>query len=250
MSHRLPISLCLFSSTKGHHGRKTDWRITLDHWNKQVPLSLFNLVAHLKVSPDEEGLGNEMESDLRGRGFHVIKTVGDWKRGLSHGESYLGDQIIVSKDPAIYKCPYFLLVEDDSPVVCNQGTLEDLLLKSCDMLAANHELVTVRTIRRGDYEGGVPQITPDEDPRYFWSPNTDFQPMILRSLDFYRLGVILEANPEYCRQVQCEALWAAILRGFSRSEKRHLVWKPSFAETIHIGVAEPEHSAALNKLSL
>src|SRR4051812_25588300 len=114
MSHGLPISLGLFTSTKGHFGRKRDWRITLDHWHKQVPLELFNLVAHIKVSENEEALGTEMQYDLEQRGFNVLATHGNWKRGLSHGASYLGDQVTMSKKPLVYQRPYFLMLEDDT----------------------------------------------------------------------------------------------------------------------------------------
>lgn len=247
--NRLPITLGFFTSTKGHHGRKTDWRVTLDHWDKQVPLSSLNLVAHLKTTPGEEELGNQMEAQLKERGFHVIQTVGGWQRGLSHGAAYLGDQARVSANPVTHKAPYFLLLEDDSPVLTYGCSLEDLLLKSCQLLADNHELLTVRTIRRGDYDGGVPQLDSAQEGRAFYSPYTDFQPLLMRSLDFYRLGLAIEANSQACQQVQCEALWAALLRSWSRTPLKHLVWRPHWAETVHIGVSEPDHSAAVQLLS-
>ena len=251
MMPRLPISLGVFTSTKGHFGRKTDWRFTLDHWDKQLPLAGFGeRICHLKTTPGDEQLAADMTTDLKARGFHVIETVGNWQRGLSHGAAYLGDMVTVSKDPRVYTQPYFLLLEDDAPVVCHGCSLEDLLLRSCDLLAANHELVTVRTIRKGDYDGGVPVLGEAEEGRAFFSPNTDFQPLIMRSLDFYRLGLVLEANPQACSQIQCEQLWAVILRQFSRSSARHLVWKPSWAEAAHIGIPQAEHEQAIRQLSL
>ena len=246
---QLPICLGLFTSTKGHHGRKTDWRVTLDHWDRQLPLRLFgHRVASLKVTPGEEQLGMDMAAELEARGFQVLQAVADWKRGLSHGAAYLGDQVRVSKEPLVMKQPYFLLAEDDSPICCHGSSLEDLLLQSCQLLAANHELVTVRTIRRADYEAGVHQLAEAQDGRAFYSPNTDFQPLLIRSLDFHRLGMALEANPELCQSVQCEALWAVILRVLSRSPHKHLVWRPDWAETVHLGVPQPEHEAALRQL--
>ena len=123
-------------------------------------------------------------------------------------------------------------------------------MRSCQMLATNYELVTTRLIRRGDYEGGVPTLGEAESGRAFYSPYTDFQPLLIRSLDFYRLGIVLDANPDACQRVQCEALWAHILMRFSRSEHRHLVWKPDWAETVHLGIPQPERDAALKVLSL
>ncbi len=245
--HQLPLTFGFFTSTRGHFNRKTDWRVTLDHWDKQIPLSQFNLVAHLKVTPGDEALAAEMATNLTARGFHVLQTVGNWSRGLSHGAAYLGDQITMSKNLQVYDRPYFMLIEDDSPVLAHGQPLEDLLLQSCALLERNHELLTVRTIRRGDYYGGVPQLGDGVDGRAFYSPNCDFQPNVMRSLDFYRLGMELERNPDACARVQCERLWALILDGFSRSPLKHLVWKPDRAEAIHLGIQD--QTSALAQLS-
>lgn len=250
MTPRLPICLGLFVSTKGHFNRKTDWRLTLDHWDKQLPLASFGeRICHLKTTPGDEQLAAEMTANLQARGFHVVETVGSWQRGLSHGAAYLGDQAKISRDARIHTQPYFLLLEDDAPVLAHGCSLEDLLLRSCHLLATNHELVTVRTIRKGDYDGGVPSLGEAEEGRAFYSPFTDYQPLLLRSLDFYRLGLILQANPDACGQVQCEALWARILRQFSGSSLCNLVWKPYWAEAAHIGVPQPEHEQIVRQLS-
>lgn len=246
----LPISLALFTSTKGHFSRVSDFRVTLDHWDKQIPLSRFNLIAHIKVSPGQEALGDQMRDELVARGFHVIQTKGAWARGLSHGAAYLGDMVTVSKCVKVYERPYFLLLEDDSPVISHKLSLEDLLLQSCQFLEKDHELISVRLIRRGDYEGGVPEvIKPPRDNRFFFSPNTDFQPTILRSLHYYLLCMQLEQNPQLCEQVHCERLWRLILDNFSRSPYRYMVYRPDFAETVHIGVSQEDYSAAITKLS-
>lgn len=242
--HNLPITLGFFTSTRGHWNRKGDWRVTLDHWNKQVPLELFNLIAHVKVTPGEEMLASDMSADLQRRGFHVLQTIGNWQRGLSHGAAYLGDQGTMSKEPRVYQRPYFLMLEDDTPLLAHGERLEDVLLRSCRLLESNHELVSVRTIRRGDYEGGIPQLADAEDGRAFYSPYTDYQTPLLRSLDFHRLGIVLETRPDLCNTVQCEALWAAILTAFSRNPLRHLVWKPDWVEALHIGIEHPEAELA------
>lgn len=235
----LPITFCLFTSSKGHFGFKDIYRTTLDHWDRQIPLSTFGQrVAHLKVTPGDEAIAEQMVVDLTDRGFNVLQTTASWTRGLSHGANYLGDMVKVSKAPIVYTQPYFLLVEDDTPLVAAGASLEDILLRGCQLLAENHELVSVRTIRRGDYEGGVPQLGEAEGGRAFYSPHTDYQTPLLRSIDFYRLCMLLEANPQACQTVQCEQLWAIILSTFSRAERRHLVWKPDRIEALHLGVPD------------
>lgn len=189
-----------------------------------------------------------MVADLTTRGFHVLQTTASWERGLSHGNAYLGDQVKVSKDARVYTQPYLLLLEDDTPLLPTTASLEDILLHGCQLLADNHELVSVRTIRRGDYDGGVPQLGDAEQGRAFYSPFIDFQTPLLRSLDFYRLGLLLEANPQACQTVQCEMLWRLILQTFSRAEQKHLVWKPDWIEALHLGT--PDYPALKTSLHL
>lgn len=245
----LPITFCLYTSTKGHWGRRTDWRVTLDHWDRQVPLALFGeRICHLKVTPSEEPVADEMTAELRARGFHVIRTTGTWSRGMSMQAAYMADCVTVSKESRVFSQPYYLHVEDDSPVVVCNGTLETLLLQSCAMLAKNHEMVSVRVARRGDARGPT-FVHPSPDPRYYWSADLNFQPLILRSLDFYRLALALEWNPQYCESVQCEMLWRLITDQFSRSQYKHAVWETSHAYTPHLGVPQGDYEATLRQLS-
>ncbi len=249
MNH-LPISLVFFTSTKGHFGRKTDWKLTLNHWEKQLPLSLFGeRIAHIKISEGDQALATEMAIELVARGFHVIETVGSWSRGLSHGAAYLGDQVTVSKEARLYRQPYLLFLEDDSLAISSEIPLEDLLLQSCQRVAENHELLTVRLARPHD-DRGPTAAHPQPDRRFYYSQDLNFQPLVMRSLDFYRLCLALEANPEACQNVQCERLWRLILDSFSRSPFRHIVYEPSFAHTAHIGIPQPEHEQLVKQLSL
>ena len=252
--NKLPITIGFFTSTKGHHNRKTDYKITLDNWNKQIPLVLFNLVAHIKVTPGEEAVGEDMKRDLESRGFKVIITVADWKRGLSHGAAYLGDMVKMSKSflftDSFRNHPYFLLLEDDSPVVCYKRSLENILLSSCDMLAGRIDLLTVRFMRRADNPCPVEDSkgVKSDNEDYFYSKNVDFQPVLMRAIDFYRAGMVFESNQEACQNVQCELLFRMVMDQFSRSYLKHIVWKPDFAETVHIGIPQPEHEAAIKKI--
>lgn len=249
----LPITFALFTSTKGHWGRTTDYKLTLNHWHKQVPLSYFGgLVAHIKVSPGHEQIAAEMRKDLESRGFNVIETVGDWKRGLSHGAQYLGDQVKMSKSKYAQTQPYIMMVEDDSPVVCNdKDTLFQVLERMVEGIRMDVETVSFRFMRRGDDKG--PVIPPDSDHgtvNCFWSEHTNFQPILLRTVDFYRLGMVLEQNPEACNSVHCEALWRIVLSNFSRSPYKHLVWDVDYAEALHIGVPQEDYQKTVEKYNL
>ncbi len=251
MVSKLPISVVLYACTRGHYGRTTDYRLTLDYWDRQLPLSTFGQrIAHVKVTDGGEATAADMVADLESRGFVVITSTGNWTRGLSMGGAYLGDVVTVTRHnhPTICAQPFYLHLEDDSPVAPHTLSLEDWLLQSCQMLSNDHELVTVRVRRRCDDRG--PESAPQTDPRFFWSSDVNLQPILMRSIDAYRLGMILEANPQLCQTVQCERLIRIVLDSFSRSPRRHLVWECDEVETVHLGIPQPQYEAALRSLAL
>ncbi len=233
--NKLPITLVLFSSSKGHFGHKGVYKTTLDHLNRQLPLSSFGqLVAHVKVSPSEEAIAADMVADLESRGFKVLTTIADWTRGMSHQQGYTQDIATISKERSVYTQPYVLWLEDDSTIESTILSVEDLLLQSCQFLADDHEKMTVRVARKGDARG--PEIKPSDSPNWFYSGDVNFQPMIMRSSDFYRLGMVLEANPGACATVQCEMLARMIIDTFSRSPRKHIVYETETAHSTHLGL--------------
>ncbi len=239
----LPIAFCLFTSTKGHWGRTDLYKVTLDDYNRQVPLDLFgSRLAHIKVGEQEQALGDEMEANLKARGFDVIKTVADWSRGTAHQHGILQDQRTLSSDPRFHAQPYMLLVEDDSIVRSHDLPLADLLGQACRMLAENHELVSVRTLRREDINTSLTLVPPVPDKRWFYSPHYNLQPSVLRTRDFYIGCNLIQANWAQLGHLQCELVWRIVMAQLSRSECRHLVYHPDYCETVHLGV---EHNAAL-----
>ncbi len=247
--HTLPLTFCLFTSSKGHWGSRDLYKATLNHYDRQLPLALFGArLAHVKVGVNEQDVGDAMEADLKARGFEVIKTVADWSRGTAHQHGILLDQRTVSRDPRFHTQPFALIAEDDSPVVAEEGTLTDLLLQSCRALDEDHELVSVRTLRREDLDSS-PRLPPrDDDARWFYSPHWNLQPGVVRSRDFYLGCNAIEANWAQVNHLQCELLWRLVWAGFSTSEYRHRVWHPSVAYTPHLGVEN--HAAVLASLNL
>ncbi len=251
MTPPLPISLCFWTSTKGHFGHRDVWRATLAHLDRQIPLRTFGaLIAHVKVTPGEETLGAEMCKDLCKLGFETIATVADWSRGQSHQMAYMQDVVKLSKESAVYTQPYMLWLEDDQTITPHACSAEDLLLRSCRMLALDNELTSVRLLRASDLSTS-PMVTEDStthDSRWFHSPHFNFQPALLRSRDFYLGARLVEANPEGAATIQCEMLWRMVLTIFSRSPRQHRVYHPSFAETIHLGT--PDYPALKVSLNL
>lgn len=246
----LPATLCLFTSTRGHFGRKTDWRVSLDHLDRQLPLTSFGgLLASLKITPGDEALAAQMQVELERRGFKVLTAVADWVRGTSHQIAYMEDVCRLSRDPLVHAQPYVWWFEDDGACICHEYTLERLLAESFRMLATDPDLLTVRLMRRCDDRG--PTVEPAEkDPRFWWSQHFNFQPAVLRARDFQLAALLVERNPQAVATIQCEMLWKMALANFTGSPFCHAVWEPDFAEVLHLGVQEPAHSAALRALDL
>lgn len=249
----LPITLCFFTSTKGHHKRLDDYKLTLNHWGSQIDLKKFNLVSHIKVSEGEEQIGNEIEKDLQDRGFQVVKTTNNWKRGLSMGANYLSDMCkmarFISSEQTPRVRPYFLLLEDDSLAISHKVNLEELWREAVNYLKSNPNTLTVRLRRRNDDIGPVIQhLNPDE--RYFWSKDTNFQPLLIRFEDYQKLCRILEHNPQVCERVQCELLWRIILCSFHNVPYKHIVWNVDYAESVHLGVPNDDYQKHVQKYNL
>lgn len=243
---KLPIAVCLFTSTKGHFGAHTT-NDTLNHLNRQIPLSTFGaLYAHVKVDPDKLALGDEIVANLRARGFTVEQTIGSWSRGTSHGQAYLGDMAKASQSPVVQSQPFMLLAEDDSTLNPNACDLLTLLSRMTNMLESNHDLVSTRLIRRTDWDGGVPIIRADKD--IWYSDNFDFQPAILRSRDYLIANKVIQDNWAQLSHLQCELVMRIALDTLSRAKERHAVFLPDYAETYHLGTPDYLKTKALLNL--
>lgn len=243
---KIPLSVFMMSSTKGHFGFDT-YLTTLDHFARQIPWEAISVkVAHIKVTPGEEAKGEQMKAEFERRGFKVLMTVAAWQRGTSHQVSYCADLVTVSKEPSLYLNPHVLWLEDDGTLSTVSVPLDQILARMVAFLDASPELVSVRFIREPDFAGGVPVFAPTSET--FFSPNVDFQPLLIRSRDFFLAAKVVESNPEVQQTTQIELLWRLILDQFSRNEHKHLVWLPSVAHSIHLGV--PDYPALKQSLNL
>lgn len=236
MTPKLPLTLCLWTSTKGHWGDRTLYKATLAHLDRQVPLALFNeRIAHVKQSVGDEAVAAEMEAYLVGLGFHVIKTVADWSRGTVHQQQYLLDMRRVSVESRLHRSPYMLVLEDDSPFTVHTGTLVDTLARSCQMLNDNHELLSVRFLRRGDLETSL-RVGEFRDG--FYSPDFNLQPAIVRTRDWYVVHRAIEEHWTQLSHLQCELLLRLVFGTLTRSPLCHAVWWSDVGETYHLGVKD------------
>ena len=142
----IPITFCLMTTTKGHFGVKTRYVQTLNSFKDELPLSEYAArMAHIKVSPGEDDLMEEMTGNLKTYGFDVWQTKGAWQHGQdSHQLEYLKDTLKMVNE---VKTPYVMMVEDDWQVRAFHGPFISYLLRAVGYLEDDPGLVQVRIPR-------------------------------------------------------------------------------------------------------
>lgn len=244
--HSIPVSLLFFTSTKGHWGFRDIYKTTLALLDRQIPLVQFNVkVAHIKVTPGEEIAAHAMTGYLESIGFKVLTTSAEWSHNTSHGNQYLRDIITMSRESSIYSNPHVWWWEDDWHLDCHQDRLDTVLSRMTRFVDSSPDHLSTRFILRSAYEGGVANLG-EADADSFFSPFTDFQPAIWRSRDFYLAAKTIEDNWDKVQGIHIEQLWRMVTDPLSRSQYKHKVWLPNYAEPIHLGCPEyPSLKAAL-----
>lgn len=140
------ITVCLYTSTKGHFGRKDIYKDTVNSLLKHMPSDQWGgLVAHIKYDNDSQNKCDEMKYWLSSNGFFVITTLGSWAHGNdSHQIEYLKDQSVVND---FCKTQYCLHLEDDWQIAVNSISFVYWLAKSISILEDNSGITQVRIPR-------------------------------------------------------------------------------------------------------
>lgn len=245
--NKIPVNICLFSSTKGHWGVKTRYLQTINHLNNQLPLSSFNdLFAHIKVTPGEEFFANKMQNNLEGFGFKVIKSLGDWSHGGNHQEEYLKDITTVFLKPEVNRTQFSLFLEDDFALICRKGELVDYIGKATSILNNNPDVVSVR-IARGANEkerilglrvkhGIDSHVAPaprGEECSYFLASDFSNNPHIIRTRDMRNAMILLQKANGFPKH--SEHGTAAAIKLFSNSITPIAIFNPDNIVARHLG---------------
>lgn len=239
MSAHLPVCLLVYLTSKGHWGSQTLYRNTLEHLDHQIPLHLFaSRVAHIKIQQGEEAAAEAIISDLRARGFRVESAVGEWSRGASHLSGYLADMIKMSQLPEVNDVSYVWACDDDALLLPHRDPLERVLARMTSLISSSPDTLSVRFLRREDRVPALDVVPHVFGEDLFWCRDFNLQQPLLRSRDYHLVCKAIEDNWGYATQVHIEALWREVLSPFSRSPRKHAVWHPDYAETVHLGVED------------
>lgn len=139
----LPLTLALFTSTRGHFGRDT-YQDTVNDLLRQLPTGWEALHANVKWEPGEETKRDEMKAWLEARGFTVTTPCKQWKHhDATHQEGYLEDIGLVMEQ---IKTPYYLHLEDDM-WLRSEEPLERHLAEAIEILSEYPNCTQVRFAR-------------------------------------------------------------------------------------------------------
>lgn len=240
---KIPISLCLFTSTKGHFGIKTRYKETVRALSTLIPLSDFaNLVAHIKISPGERDIAAEMSVYLQEMGFQVYTTLGEWSHGSqSHQSEYIADMMRVYNLSSVQQTPFILAMEDDWIVRCYEKTMHDYIHKAIEQLTLNPDLIQIRfprfTNEKDRINGlkqkhGIEATASEVFDGLFLHSDFSANPSIFRSRDIRTALVLL---PRLGLPIHAEHGLSIALKVLSRSQTPFACFDPTTIRIGHIG---------------
>lgn len=239
---KLPITLCLFTSTRGHFERKLIYQRTVTDLLNQVPKDYWAaLRANIKV--EDKDRAYEMEDWLKSHGFEVTAPKGDWKHGdESHQTEYLKDIFYVVSTTA---SPYILFMEDDWLI--KSENLTDWLARAIQTLDERPEVVQVRIPRYSNeaqrIEGlrakhGIDAlVVPDPDNDRFLHNDWSNNPYIARTRDLNAaIRFVMATNlPRHTEHGLGRAM-----KMLSSSPAPFMCFEPEVARCGHIGTLAGE----------
>lgn len=202
--NKIPLTFCLFTTTKGHFDFKTRYIETLDSFNKALPLNEYaDRLAHVKVSPGEENEAKQINDVLRNKyHFEVVMSDGVWKHGdQSHQTGYIDDCI---KLYSLVKTPYVFHCEDDWKVKCYHRELIDYVHLAISYLENNPDLLQVRIARVSNeaaridnlrFKHGLNRLSHACDADHFYHNDLSMNPSFFRTRDLRNaLMLVLKTN--------------------------------------------------------
>lgn len=201
------MNLCFFTTTKGHFGRKDIYRITLESLFSKVRNSFFSRrIAHIKITPGEESVAQEMEEYLMSHGFHVLKSVGDWRHNdNSHGAEYNKDiyKVFSSKEATLDRFSFWL--EDDW--ILNGNNIDAKFISAEKFLGRQPEYLSVR-VNAEKYEDDKvfgESIFKVQGNNYTqWGPTFTFQPTVTKTDAVHYAYSLLQRNWEQMGHLHVE----------------------------------------------
>ena len=241
----LPISLTLYTTTKGHFGYKDCAKDTVDHLSKIDEGCFSNKSAHIKVCDSQEGEDKceDLKSFFESKQIDVSTTKGNWNRkNNNHAVEYFKDMETLMNQDSVHDNEFILFHEDDW-IINTQKPLMYLLQEGIRLMKGNKDILCVRINADTNTDlSKTSKITKDiyiqnEDYTQY-GPTITFQPTLMRTRDWY--AAVRQINRNDLRfKSHCELLSGMFMKGlFATVSTPFAFFDPNTINATHIGSEE------------
>lgn len=236
------INLVLFTSTKGHFGNKEIYQKTLEDLFKKIDSNLFFKFAHIKVSPDEEGVAKEMTEFLLSFGFFVDQTIGSWSHNdhQSHAVGYTQDIIKSFNNDRLHLQEHSLWLEDDWLFNVKKFDLEYYINYAIKQLKVNKDLLCFRfnheiheINKDNNINKDIYYIQTDKSTPY--GSTFTFQPNITRTRDTWLAYKFINEYWSHIKNMHIELQSGWGFKHLTSISEHFAFFDPEYINCTHIG---------------
>ena len=243
--NKLDIDLVWFQTTAGHAGIKDFYLHTLSNLRKNIDLSLFNnRFLSLKVFNNDEYqsiLNNFPEfnsfiwskSDER---INIKSPIDDYSYYLL--TNYLHDIYRVYLNIAhLPHSKYIYLIEDDSPEIITQNSLQYFLGQAISRLEEDKDLFSIHFRREGDLKE-YRDLSIWNDELYLKDQTEyNFQNQIFRTSEMIKAAALIRDNYAQLYQIHTETATRLAIQSVNKNY-RFGMFNPKYCSSIHIGTKD------------
>jgi hypothetical protein len=235
------LALCLFTSTKGHFGRKDIYKITIENLFSQIGFEFFHKrVAHIKRSDGDDETFEEMLKFFNDYGFIVIYSFGQWSHNNnSHASEYTKDIITMFSNKHVNECDFNLWLEDDWLFKISSGnSLFHFFDSACESLRKDKDLLCLRFNSQDYDKDKVLQKDGYLLQAYNYTqygPTFTFQPNITRTRDSYIAYKVIRDNQDKIGNMHIELQSGLGYKHLSNSPTPFGFFDFNDVKSIHIG---------------
>jgi hypothetical protein len=244
---KIPLAICLFTTTKGHHDVKTRWRETVQDLHRQIPLDNFaGLFANIKAGNEsEEQAALDIAKELHNKyGFENHTAIFPWKHGdNSHQVGYLNDIFHIYNLPEVLKNQYVMHLEDDWLIRAEDGELLKWIAKAIKLLDENPDILQVRFPRFSNEflrinnlksKHNIDTWARDYNDDFFVHSDFSLNPSIFRSRDLRNATLLMKKNANVFGS-HVEHDFGRALKYFSHPQENLACFCPEKARCYHLG---------------
>ena len=192
------LSLNFFTSTRQHYNCPDIYKFTLsDLFKKSKIFTSCFKIAHIKILPDEEAKGAEIEDILKNEfNFNVIlKTIGNWANNESHHAAYLQDIKTLFSHPELQNIKYGYFLENDW--IIHKDDFDPYIMDAISILEYAPELLTFRYTRIDETDKIQrlnAKLLDGYNSIYVQSQEFSFNPTFLRNRDMRFISQFAHKN--------------------------------------------------------